>query len=150
MTASAARALSESRRAIAALTKPLDDPLEVAIAEAARETADREGTRLDLVLAPGIELDYRRRDALIRIACEAIANAARHGGAGLVRVELLNGRRVRLQVSDGGSGFDPAAVRSRDGGGFGLISMRERAHAVGASFEVLSRPGSGTRVDVVL
>jgi signal transduction histidine kinase len=150
MTASAARALSESRRAIAALTKPLDDPLEVALAEAARETADREGTRLDLVLAPGIELDYRRRDALIRIACEAIANAARHGGADVVRVELLNGRRVRLQVSDGGNGFDPAAVTSGDGGGFGLISMRERAHAVGASFEVLSRPGGGTRVDVVL
>ena len=81
MTASAARALSESRRAIAALTKPLDEPLEVALAEAARETADREGTTLDLVLTPGIELDYRRRDALIRIACEATANAARHGGA---------------------------------------------------------------------
>jgi signal transduction histidine kinase len=150
VAASAARALSESRRAIAALTKPLDDPLEVALAEAARETADREGTKLDLVLAPGIELDYRRRDALIRIACEAIANAARHGGVGLVRVELHNGRRVRLRVSDGGSGFDPAVERSREGGGFGLVSMRERAHAVGASFEVRSRPGGGTRLDVVL
>lgn len=150
VAASAARALSESRRAIAALTKPLDQPFEVALAEAARETAEREATKLDLVLAPGIELDYRRRDALIRIACEAIANAARHGGARLVRVELLNGRRVRLQVSDDGSGFDPAGVTSRDGGGFGLISMRERAHAVGGSFDVRSRPGSGTRVDVVL
>ncbi|MGH3061197.1 MAG: sensor histidine kinase [Gaiellaceae bacterium] len=150
VTASAARALSESRRAIAALTKPLDDPLEVALAEAARETAEREGTKLDLVLTPEIELDYRRRDALIRIACEAIANAARHGGAELVRVELLDGRRVRLRVIDGGSGFDRAAATSRDGGGFGLISMRERAHAVGASFEVQSRPGSGTRVEVVL
>ncbi|MGH3059609.1 MAG: sensor histidine kinase [Gaiellaceae bacterium] len=150
VTASAARALSESRRAIAALTKSLDDPLEVALAEAARETAEREGTKLDLVLTPEIELDYRRRDASIRIACEAIANAARHGGAELVRVELLDGRRVRLRVIDGGSGFDRAAATSRDGGGFGLISMRERAHAVGASFEVQSRPGSGTRVEVVL
>lgn len=150
VTASAARALSESRRAIAALTKPLDDPLEVALAEAARETAEREGTKLDLVLTPEIELDYRRRDALIRIACEAIANAARHGGAELVRVELLNGRRVRLRVIDGGRGFDPATTTPRDGGGFGLISMRERAHAVGGSFEVESRPGSGTRVEVVL
>ena len=102
-TAGAARALSESRRAIAALTKPLDEPLEVALAEAARETADREGTLLDLVLTPGIELDYPRRDALIRIACEATANAARHGGARIVRVELVDRRRrVRLRVSDDG------------------------------------------------
>ena len=150
VTASAARALSESRRAIAALTKPLDEPLDVALAEAARETADREGTKVELVLTSGIELDYPRRDALVRIACEAIANAARHGGAGLVRVQLLNGRRVRLHVSDGGSGFDPTAVTAREGGGFGLVSMRERAHSVGASFEVRSRPGGGTRVDVVL
>jgi signal transduction histidine kinase len=149
VAASTARALSESRRAIAALTKPLDDPLEVALAEAARDTAEREGTTVDLVLTPGIELDYRRRDALVRIACEAIANAARHGDAGVVRVELLNGRRVRLHVSDDGSGFDPAVVTSRDGG-FGLTSMRERAHAVGASFDVRSGPGGGTRVEVVL
>lgn len=150
VAASATRALSESRRAIAALTKPLDEPLEVALGQAARETAEREGTKLELALTPGIELDYRRRDALIRIACEAIANAARHGGAHVVRVELLDGRRPRLQVSDEGSGFDPANVTPRDGGGFGLVSMRERAHAVGGSFEVESRPGAGTRVDVVL
>ncbi len=150
VTASAARALTESRRAIAALTKPLDEPLEVALAEAARETADREGTLLDLVLTPGIELDYRRRDALIRIACEATSNAARHGGARIVRVELVDRRRrVRLRVSDDGSGFDPKAV-SRNGEGFGLISMRERAHAVGGTFDVDSRPGSGTMVEVVL
>jgi signal transduction histidine kinase len=67
-----------------------------------------------------------------------------------VRVELLDGRRVRLRISDGGSGFDPAAVSARDGGGFGLTSMRERAHAVGGSFDVESRPGSGTRVEIVL
>jgi signal transduction histidine kinase len=150
IAASAARALEESRRAIAALTKPLDEPLDVALGAAARETADREGTTLELALSSGIELDYRRRDALVRIACEAIANAARHGGAGLVRVELRNGRHVRLNVSDGGSGFDPAAVTAGEAGGFGLISMRERAHAVGASFAVRSRPGGGTRVEVVM
>jgi signal transduction histidine kinase len=148
--ASAARALSESRRAIAALTKPLDEPLEVIIGDAARETAEREGTNVDVIVTPGIELDYRRRDALVRIACEATTNAARHGGASLVRVELLDDRRrVRLRVTDEGSGFDPTAVR-RDAGGLGLISMRERAHAVGGSFDVRSRPGAGTTVEVVV
>jgi signal transduction histidine kinase len=148
--ASAARALSESRRAIAALTKPLDEPLEVIMGDAARETAEREGTTVDVVVTPGIELDYQRRDALVRIACEATTNAARHGGAPLVRIELLDERRrVRLRVSDAGRGFDPS-VGAGSGGGLGLISMRERAHAVGASFDVRSQPGAGTTVEVVV
>jgi signal transduction histidine kinase len=148
--ASAARALDESRRAIAALTKPLDEPFEAVLAEAAEETADREGTRVDLALAPAVELDYPRRDALIRIMCEAIANAARHGGADRVRVEVEKGRRIRLAISDDGCGFDPAAVTGDRGGGFGLVSMRERAHAVGGTFELHSHPGTGTLVQVVL
>jgi signal transduction histidine kinase len=102
------------------------------------------------VLTPGTNLDFRRRDTLIRIACEATANAARHGGARLVRVELVaRGRRVRLRVSDDGSGFDVGAV-SQNGDGFGLTSMRERAHAVGGSFDVQSRSGGGTVVEVVV
>jgi signal transduction histidine kinase len=150
VSASAARALSESRLAIAALTKPLNEPLEIALAQAARDTANREGTDIDLILSPGIELDYRRRDALIRIACEAISNAARHGGASLVRVELQNGRQVHLHVSDDGRGFDPESLTPGREGGFGLTSMRERAHAFGGAFEVRSRPGGGTQVDVAL
>jgi signal transduction histidine kinase len=146
ISASAERALSESRRAIDALTKPLDEPFDVALAEAARETAEREGTAVDLDLTPDVELDFERRDALIRIACEAIANAARHGKADRVRVQLVNGRHVRLQVSDDGTGFDPASDVRRSG--FGLVSMRERAQSVGGSFEVRSGPGRGTTVEV--
>ena len=150
VNASAARALSESRRAIDALTKPLDEPLEAIMAAATRETAEREGTSVDVFVTPGIELDYKRRDALIRIACEATTNAARHGRARLVRVELTDGNDgVRLRVSDDGAGFDPDAVPRR-AGGLGLISMRERAHAVGASFDIVSRPGRGTTVEVLL
>jgi signal transduction histidine kinase len=150
VTASAARALDESRRAIAALTKPLDEPLDVVLAHAVRETADREGTQVDLVLADEIELDYPRRDALIRIACEATANAARHGRARLVRIELRHRRRsVRLRVTDDGDGFDPADA-TRSAAGFGLVSMRERAHAVGGTFDVHSKPGAGTTVEVVV
>jgi signal transduction histidine kinase len=150
VSASAQRALSESRRAIAALTKPLDEPLETVLAQAVRETADREGTVVDLVLAEGIDLDYPRRDALVRIACEATANAARHGRARLVRVELGNRRRrVRLRVSDDGSGFDPVGAAG-EAEGFGLVSMRERAAAVGGTFAVHSRPGAGTTVEVVV
>jgi signal transduction histidine kinase len=151
LRASAARALSESRQAIAALTKPLDVPLAVTLADAARETGEREGTEVDVVVPHGIELDYRRRDALIRIACEATTNAARHGSARHVRVEVVDDRRrVRLRVVDDGSGFDPEHTLSHRAQGLGLTSMRERAHAVGGSFDIFSLPGHGTTVEVVV
>ena len=59
-----------------------------------------------------------------------------------------SGRKVHLHVSDDGRGFDLAAVSAAGREGFGLTSMRERAHAFGGAFDVHSRPGSGTQVEV--
>ena len=142
----AARALDESRRAIAALTEPVDRPLDAALAQAAQDVAAREGTRVALALARGVQAPPGTREALIRIASEAITNAARHGCADLVRVELENGDGLRLRVADTGRGFDP----SEPSRGFGLVSMRERAQALGARFRVTSRPGEGTEVEVIV
>jgi len=84
---------------------------------------------------------------MVRIACEAVTNAARHSGAGLVRLSLRHeGKRVRLRVSDAGCGFNPGI----GGGGFGLISMRERADSVGGDLRISSAPGRGSEVEVVL
>jgi signal transduction histidine kinase len=146
LRASAARALDESRRAIAALSRPLDGPLDQALAAAARETAEREGARLVLALDGDVELDYERREALVRIACEAIANAARHSGAEIVKVELQKGEQIALRVIDTGRGFDPGNAGEA---GFGVVSMRERAAAVGGTFRLFSGP-AGTTVEVVL
>jgi signal transduction histidine kinase len=54
-----------------------------------------------------------------------------------------------LRIVDDGVGFDPDRPRSR-GGGFGLVSMRERARAVGAELSVESARNRGTTVEVVL
>jgi len=90
--------------------------------------ADRYHVKLDLDLTAGIRLPAPRREALERIACEAVANAVRHSGSDRVDVRLeYDGSRVRLSVSDQGHGFDTAAP----GGGFGLTSMRERARSAG-------------------
>ena len=50
LAAAAERALDESRRAIAALTQASDEPLDLALAQAAHEVANRVGTRLELCL----------------------------------------------------------------------------------------------------
>jgi signal transduction histidine kinase len=55
---------------------------------------------------------------------------------------------LRLSVQDDGRGFDSQA--GKRGKGFGLVSMRERAERIGASLEVNSVPGAGTRVVAVV
>jgi signal transduction histidine kinase len=150
ISAAAERALNDSRRAIAALTRPLDEPLHLALAQAAEDVAARTGARLSLDLEPGIVVaEARTREELVRIACEAVANAARHSAASTVRVELRNGDRIRLRIVDDGVGFDLGSAP--DGGGrFGLVSMRERAAALGAEFDIRTQPGTGTAVEVTL
>ena len=57
---------------------------------------------------------------------------------------------VRLRIADDGGGFDVTAPRHRSDGGFGLVSMSERAQAIGAAFRVDSRRGAGTTIEVRL
>ncbi len=145
------RGLDDARRAIAALAEPVDEPLDVVLARAARDVAAREGTEVLLTLAPDVDAPPETREALVRIVSEAITNAARHGHADLVRVELENGSRLRMRVRDSGAGFDPATARPRDGrSGFGLRAMRDRAAALGGELRVDAEPGRGTEVEVVL
>ncbi len=146
----AERALDESRRVIATLTRPLDEPLDIVLSEAVKGVADRLGTTVALALDPDVHVSADVREALVRIAREAVTNAARHGDAGLVRVELENGVGLRLRIVDDGRGFDTHSRTRRRNGGFGLVSMSERARAIGAVLSVDSRRGAGTTVEVEL
>jgi signal transduction histidine kinase len=150
LASAAERALDDSRAAIAALTRPLDEPLAAALARVAREGAERLGAHATFDLQPSVEVPAPLREALLRIAREAIANAARHGGARAIAVELSGASDIRMTIADDGCGFDPGAPPRRPGGGFGLISMRERAEAVGGVLAVSSAPGRGTTVEVVV
>jgi signal transduction histidine kinase len=84
------------------------------------------------------------KEALYRIAQEAMQNTVKHARAANVdlRLEQENGS-VALEVSDDGSGFDPSGSFP---GHLGLRSMRERAAQIGGTLEIESAPGEGTRV----
>jgi signal transduction histidine kinase len=148
ISAAAERARQESRSVIQALTARFDEPLDRALAAAAREAELRYGASVSVKMPQLVIVPPARREALVRIATEAIANAARHSGSSVVRVELerLEGGTL-LRVVDRGRGFDTTAGRCA---GFGLISMRERAEAIGGRLEIQSRPGWGTQVEVVV
>jgi signal transduction histidine kinase len=143
----AVRAQLEVRFAIDTLADSGSQCVNAAITQAVSEVASRDHVKLELDITPGIRLPCTRAEALVRIACEAVGNAARHSGAGRVSLSLQRqGSHVQLRVSDDGSGFDPATPTD----GFGLTSMRDRAISVGGDLRISSRPGHGTEVEATL
>jgi signal transduction histidine kinase len=150
LSSAAERALDDSRAAIAALTRPLDEPLDAALARNATEVAERLGARADLDLQPGVAVPAATREALVRMVREAVTNAVRHGRAGRIAVSLSRHDALQLSIADDGCGFDPAARPSRPDAGFGLLGMGERAETLGGTLAVRSAPGSGTTIEVVL
>jgi signal transduction histidine kinase len=84
--------------------------------------------------------------AVFRVAQEALSNVARHASVETARVELSFSRQaVVLCVVDRGVGFEPPSPDG-EGGGQGLVGMRDRAGEIGARLSVLSAPGRGTTV----
>lgn len=142
------RALDESRRAVAALTRPIDEPLDVALAQQAEELGGRMGVRVLLDLEAGIDVSHDKREALVRIAREAITNAGRHGRPSKITVSLANSGGIFLRISDDGRGFRVDDPQVYAGDRWGVAGMRERAVALGGRCEVTSRPYGGTKVEV--
>ena len=83
--------------------------------------------------------------ALYRITQEALRNVSKHAGKTHVRV-MLEGTpdHLCLEIVDMGEGFD----QEERVGGLGLLSMAERVHLVGGSFEIKSHLGRGTSINV--
>jgi len=90
-------------------------------------------------------IPLRIADTLYRIGQEAIANAVRHAHPTILKVRLTySGNAVCLQIDDNGTGF------TQGGGllGFGIRGMRRRAESISAAFQLQSKPGEGTRIQI--
>ena len=96
--------------------------------------------------------------AFYRIAQEALNNSRRHARAKNARVQLRFQRDATLLVvNDDGRGIETPARQDASAGQaqpaaehLGLKGMRERAQSVGGQFEVVSEPGTGTRISVTI
>lgn len=79
---------------------------------------------------------------VFRVVQEALTNVGRHAGASraTVRMEREEGL-LRVRILDDGGGVEPAAARKTDS--HGLLGMEERAHVLGGTFDLLSRPEGG-------
>ena len=80
---------------------------------------------------------------------EAITNALRHASPQRIQVRVT--RRpatISLSIADDGRGFDTTTLAATAAGHLGVAGMQERVRARGGRFQVSSRPGAGTTVDV--
>jgi signal transduction histidine kinase len=82
---------------------------------------------------------------LYRIAQEAITNAVKHAAPRRIVVTADFAEETRaLTIEDDGAGFDPNVEH---GPSSGMSMMPYRAAMIGGTLTVVSRPGSGTRVE---
>ena len=141
------KAMEELHGVVFALRPPdLDDIGVVAAVERYIAQVQRSGLNVHLEadeepppLTPEVRL------AIYRIVQEALHNALRHAAAdgAVVRFETTDDT-LRVTIRDNGAGFNPQHTARPTA--LGLLSMRERAAAIGATFAVTSRPGDGTTV----
>jgi two-component system NarL family sensor kinase len=151
-------AMQEARRSVADLRAgPLQDrTLPEAVGELAAQTARETGAALDYAPPEDFpRLPARIEAGLYRIAQEALTNIARHAHAAQIGVMLQRDvDTVLLALVDDGAGFDPehlaqpVSAGEDDEGHFGLVGMGERARLLGATLELESAPGEGTRLEV--
>lgn len=88
------------------------------------------------------------KEALFRIAQEALNNSAKHARASHVELRLKSaGEWLVVEIRDDGAGFDAG---TQFPGHFGLQSMRERASRLGGNVEIISSTRQGTTVRAMI
>lgn len=96
---------------------------------------------IDQLLSPKSKL------TLYRIVQEQINNIIKHSGAKQVFVELFSEEgNIELIIGDDGVGFDPDTIKK----GMGLQNMRSRAELLSGNIDIISSPGKGSKIKVVL
>ncbi|MFD9501431.1 sensor histidine kinase [Streptomyces sp. NPDC060035] len=143
--------LGEARRSVHNLVPAAleDDDLPGALKKTVSGWTERTGVRAEFTVTGTVEPLHDEVGAtLLRIAEEALANAARHAGATRAGVTLsYMGDEITLDVRDDGCGFDPLLLPPHSGtGGFGLGGMRARAERIAGTVEIETEPGLGTAV----
>ncbi|MDH6516382.1 signal transduction histidine kinase [Streptomyces sp. SAI-135] len=145
----ARHSLGEARRSVHNLAPVAlaDAGLPEALKQTVTDWGERTGVRAEFTVTGTAEQLHDEVSAtLLRIAQEALSNAARHAHAARLGVTLsFLTDEVILDIRDDGGGFDPLALPARTRtGGFGLDGMRARAERIAGSLTVESEPGHGT------
>jgi PAS domain S-box-containing protein len=148
--------LDASRTLMADLCPPVlyEGVLADALRWLARSMRDKTQLRVTVDADDRVDVgDETLRVFLFESVREALLNVVKHAGVGeaRVRLRLIEGRRLQVEVTDQGGGFDTSVLcDARHTDGLGLVSIRERMRMLGGGMQVSSRPGEGTRLTLVV
>jgi PAS domain S-box-containing protein len=118
--------------------------LTVALARQMAAIRARHGIEVGGELCDEPTASLKIKEAIYRIAQEALTNAVKHARATKLNLWLrYEGESIVLEVKDDGVGFDPTSPYP---GHLGLHSMRERVARLGGTLDIQSAPGQGTRI----
>jgi len=146
----ARQGIDEARRSIRSLRSPAleNRSLPEALAALSRQFTAETGVRVRLDVSDVGPIPAQVESELFRIASEALTNVRKHAGAHEASLKLdLSRGRLRLIVSDSGTGF---RVRSARGRGFGLAGIEDRARSAGGRATIQSAPSRGTTITIVV
>ena len=132
----------------------LDIGLKAAVVDLLDEFSEQRGIEctVDFDEIEGL-LSSDQKINLYRIIQESLTNISKYSRAARVIVSLKNtGHQVDLAVEDNGEGFEVPEILARRGRekGLGLSSMAERSRIMGGTFNISSRPQSGTKIQVTV
>lgn len=132
------------------LSRPESNTLEQAIGQLGESLASDTDVEFHVIVEGRPRpLQSATWDEAYHIASEAVTNAFRHARAGKIEVEVEYAvLHFNIVVRDDGCGIDVNVLGKGREGHWGLPGMRERAEQIGARLQVLSRPDSGTEVEL--
>lgn len=99
-----------------------------------------------LVTGEPVFLDSQRELVLFRIVQEALNNIVKHAAAACISIHLhFHSRVLTLKIIDDGKGFEQEHYTNH---GTGLTNMKRRAGFLEGRFNIESKPGKGTVINI--
>jgi signal transduction histidine kinase len=93
-------------------------------------------------------LSGEQKLVIYRVAQEALNNIAKHAIPSEVKILFhVEPSQINLMIEDNGVGFDLNEIQPDH---FGVGFMHERAEGIGAKIKILSHPGEGTLVHLMI
>jgi signal transduction histidine kinase len=99
-------------------------------------------------ILPNLPLTVEVRRNIYLVIREALHNVVKHSGATQVSISLImNEHSFNIIIKDDGKGFDPYKLEFP---GNGLVNMKKRMADIGGEFLIISNPGKGTEITLLV